>query len=300
MAPSLPPSAPPPAPAAARRRRRDLWLARLVAGLMWLPFPLRVRLAGAAAGRLAPLTRLPARVAAAVRHFRPDLPEPEVARIARAVPANLARMAVENFSGAAFGIRAAASPVEGPGLSALEAARAAGRPAILVTAHFGNYDAARAALRARGFDVAGVYRPFPDPVLNARYVAAIGAIGQPLFPTTREGMAGMLRHLRGGGVIGILVDLDRPGGVLLDFLGRPTRTVLSPAEMALRHGATLVPVWGVRQPDGSSFRIRLDAPIPHGEPEAMAQAMNDAFAAMVRAHPEQWVWWHNRRKRDHP
>lgn len=267
---------------------------------MLVPFRWRGPIAERVVGALARLGPLPGRIAAAVRHFRPDLPPAEVARIARAVPGNLARMAVENLSGAAFAAAARTSPIEGPGLAALIAARDSGRPAILVTAHFGNYDAARAALRAQGFPVAGVYRPFPDPVLNARYVAAIGQVGQPLFPTTREGVVGMIRHLRAGGMIGILIDLDRPEGVMLDFLGQPTRTVLSMAEMALRHEAVLVPVYGVRQPDGRSFRVVLDAAVPAGDPAVMTQALNDSLGRMVRAHPDQWLWWHNRRKPLHP
>lgn len=284
----------------ARRRTRDRWIGIAVSALLALPYGWRVRLAGALGGALARIGGLPRRIARAVRHFRPDLPEAEVGRIARAVPGNLARMGIEIFSGAAFAARAARYPIAGPGLAALDAAHAAGRPVVLVTAHFGNYDAWRAALIARGFRVGGYFKEMAGLELNARYVAAIEAIGQPLFATGREGVAGMVRFLRGGGMLGILIDLDRPNGVMLDFLGQPTRTVLSMAEMALRYDALLVPVWGIRQPDGLDFRIQIDAPIPHSTPEAMTQALNDALAAMVREHPEQWLWWHNRRKSGHP
>lgn len=284
----------------ARRSPRDRLIAASAAALCALPYRWRGPLAQHLAGALARLGPLPGRIAAAVRHFRPDLTEAEVARIARAVPGNLARMAAENLSGAAFAAAVRDSPIDGPGWPALAAARDAGRPAILVTAHFGNYDAARAALLAQGCRLAGVYKPFPDPVLNARYVAAIGEVGQPLFPTTREGLAGMMRHLRGGGMIGILIDLDRDEGVLLDVLGRPTRTVLTMAELALRHEALLLPVWGIRQPDPRRFVVRLDAPVAPSDPLTMTQALNDAFSAVVRAHPEQWLWWHRRRKAGHP
>lgn len=282
------------------RRRRDPWVEGAIVLLLALPYRWRVPLAAHLGGLLARFSRLPNRIAHAVRRFRPDLPPAEVDRIVRAVPRNLARLAIENMSGADFARHARNSPISGPGLEALTRARDDGRPAILVTAHFGNYDAARALLVTRGFPLAGIYRPFPDPRLNRRYVAAIGQVGQPLFPTTREGVVGMVRHLRGGGMIGILIDLDRPGGVLLDFLGQPTRTVLSMAEMALKHDALLVPVYGIRQPDGLQFRVVIDTPVSPGTPEAMTQALNDSLSAMVRAHPEQWLWWHNRRKPGHP
>jgi Kdo2-lipid IVA lauroyltransferase/acyltransferase len=296
--------APPPAkrPRSPRARRLRSALIRVLARvLLALPYPFRVRVAATLGGRvLARLGGLPARIEPALRHYLPHLPPDEITRIAREVPVNLARLMIENFSGADFAAHARTSPLEGPGLAALQEARDSGRPAILVTAHFGNWDAGRAALIAQGFRVGGVYQPFPDPWLNARYVKAIGAVGQPLFSTGREGVAGMIRCLRGGGVIGILADLDRPQGVLLDLLGKPTRTVLSMAEMALKYDAVLVPIYGIRQPDGISFRVLLDAPIPPGTPVAMTQAINDSLSAQIAARPEQWVWWHNRRRSGHP
>jgi len=299
----MPTPAPPGRPPRSARARR--WRGAAIRGLarliLALPYPARVRVAGWLGGRvLAPLGGLPARIEPALRHFMPHLPPDRIAAIAREVPVNLARLMAENFSGADFAAHARKSPLTGPGLAALDAARAAGRPAILVTAHFGNWDAGRAALLAQGFRVGGVYQPFPDPWLNARYVAAIGAVGQPLFSTGRDGVAGMIRFLRGGGVVGILADLDRPQGVLVDFLGQPTRTLLTMAEMALKYDAVLIPIYGIRQPDGLSFRVLLDTPVAPGTPLAMTRAINDSLSAQIARHPEQWVWWHNRIRADHP
>jgi len=283
-----------------RETLRDRVTLALVGALMWLPFRARVRLAGAIGRASGRFTAIRPRVAAAVRHFLPDLPEPEVARIAAEVPGNLARMIVEVLSAHDLAALAATLPIEGPGLAALDAAQAEGRPAILVSAHFGNYDAWRLALIHRGYTIGGYYKELGSPATNRRYVEAVSASGQPMFPDTGEGLRGVVKLLRAGGMLGILIDLDRPTGVLLDFLGQPTRTVLSMAELALRYDALLVPVWGIRTPGRPGFRVQVDAPVPPSDPETMTQALNDAFATQVRAHPEQWVWWHNRRKRSHP
>ena len=66
--------------------------------------------------------------------------------------------------------------------------------------------------------------------------------------------------------------------------------------MALKYDAPLVPVYGLRQPDGLSFRVIVEAPVPPGDPMAMTQALNDSLAALVRRHPEQWFWIHRRWK----
>ncbi|MDE3120851.1 MAG: lauroyl acyltransferase, partial [Paracoccaceae bacterium] len=54
--------------------------------------------------------------------------------------------------------------------------------------------------------------------------------------------------------------------------------------------------YGIRRPDGLSFDIVIEAPIPHGTPQEMTQALNDSLEALVRRHPEQWFWIHRRWK----
>lgn len=287
--------APPP-----RESGRDRAIRLLVDALMLLPFRLRTALAYRVGRFAAGRSRSSQRVNDAIHHFLPDLPPAEVARIATEAQGNFARMIVEVLSARDMAALAPTLPIEGPGLAALDEAHAQGRPVILVSAHFGNYDAWRLALIRRGFSIGGYFKELGNPVMNQRYVEAVSASGQPMFPDTGEGLRALVKFLRKGGMLGILMDLDRPQGVLLDFLGRPTRTVLSMAEMALRYNALLVPVWGIRTEGKPGFRVVVEAPVPPSDAETMTQALNDAFGAQVRAHPGQWVWWHNRRKGDHP
>jgi KDO2-lipid IV(A) lauroyltransferase len=224
------------------------------------------------------------------------LPETEVRRLMRVVPDNVGRTLIEIYSGRAFAARATARSIVGAGLAALDAANAEGRPVILVTGHFGNYDASRAALIARGFQVGALYMPMRDPAFNAHYVRAISGIGTPVFPRGPEGLKGMVRFLRGGGMLGMLIDQHMAHGTALTYFGRPALTALSAAELALKYDALLVPTYGIRQPDGLSFEVVVEPPIPHGTPEEMTQALNDSLEALVRKHLDQWFWIHRRWK----
>ncbi|TCP42374.1 lysophospholipid acyltransferase family protein [Rhodovulum marinum] len=230
----------------------------------------------------------------------PGMPAAERRRIARAVADNAGRTLIENYSTAEFLDRMARMPPRGPGLAALEEAHAAGRPVILVTGHFGNYEAARAALVARGLPIGGLYRPMRNRYFNAHYVRTMEAFGGPVFPQGRRGTGGFVRHLKAGGILVLLIDQHNARGATLRFLGQPARTALSAAELALRYDAVLVPFYATRQADGLGFDIDLEAPIPPGTPEAMTQALNDSLEARVRAHPEQWFWIHRRWKADRP
>lgn len=277
------------------------WLVdRLIRGAIWvmlrLPFDARRALAAfLMTGVVAPLGGWRRRIRENLSLVRPDLPEAEIRRMERAVPRSIGRTLAELYSGPDFVARVAREPLQGPGVTALEEAHRTGRPVLLVTGHLGNYDAIRGALIARGYEVGGLYRPMDNPFFNDHYVAAISRIGTPLFPRGRKGLADMLRFLRGGGMVGVVLDQSMGDGALLSFFGHPALTALSPVEMALRYDALVLPTYGIRRADGG-FDLVVEAPIPHSTPEAMTQALNDSLESQVRAHMDQWLWTHRRWK----
>lgn len=274
-----------------RALRIILWL------LLRVPYRWRVPIFGWMTSRIvAPIAGYDRRVRANLAQILPDLTPDEVRRIERAVPDNLGRTMIEMYSGAEFIARASRHAPSGPGLAELQTAVAAGRPVIIVTGHFGNYNAARAALIARGHVIGGLYRPLDNPWFNSHYVAAMESIGKPMFARGRRGMAEMVRFLRGGGIVGLLIDQRMHQGAKLSFFGHEALTALSAAELALKYDALLLPVYAIRQDNGLDFDILVEASIPPGAPETMTQALNDSLEALVRAHPGQWLWIHRRWK----
>ncbi|HBD90049.1 MAG TPA: lauroyl acyltransferase [Gemmobacter sp.] len=269
----------------------------LIGALLLLPYRWRVPLCGWIFARvIAPLAGYNRRIRDNLHLIFPDMAPDEIRRMQRAVPDNIGRSVIEMYSGAPFFARAEAASLHGPGLAAMAEAKAAGRPVVMVTGHFGNYLASRVALRARGFAVAGLYRPMTNRYFNAHYVAAMAQSGEPLFERGRQGMAAMLRFLRQGGMIGIVQDQHMKHAPVLSFFGHPAKTALSAAELALKYDALLIPSYATRKANGLDFDILVDAPIPTGSAEAMTQALNDHLEAHVRRHPEQWFWIHKRWK----
>ncbi len=184
----------------------------------------------------------------------------------------------------------------GPGLAALEEARAAKRPAIVVSGHFGNYDIVRASMIAHGFNVGALYRHMNNPLFHDFYFNNISTIGTPLFERGRPGLGKMVRHLKEGGTLAALADIRVNDGVSLPFFGHAAMTATSMAELVLRYDAVLIPVYGTRMPDGDSFTAELEAPIPHTDPITMTMALNQSLEARILKNPEQWFWVHNRWK----
>ncbi|WP_313135458.1 lysophospholipid acyltransferase family protein [Paracoccus jeotgali] len=263
-----------------------------------LPYRRRIPLVGwVFAHILGPVAGWTRRARRNLAQAMPELDAAERARIARGVLDNAGRSLAEIYAGDAFTDRIRSSdPLTGPGLAALEEAARSDRPVILACAHFGNYDAMRAALAGRGWPVGALFRPMNNAAFNSHYIPAMRAIAEPIFPRGRAGIAAMLKFLRGGGMLALGFDQFAREGEVLRFFDLPSRTVLTPAELALRHEALLVPISGRRLPNGLDFTVHVGQPIPHSTPSEMMQALNDDLEAMIRATPEQWFWVHRRWK----
>ncbi len=262
-----------------------------------LPYGVRIPIVGWIVSNLvAPIAGWKKRIEDNLTYVMPELSKAERRRIMRGVTDNFGRTLIEIYSGEGFVERARASKITGPGMAALEEAREKGRPIILVTAHFGNYDAVRGKLSREGYPMGALYRPMSNTDFNAHYVSAISTIASPVFPKDARGITGLVKHLKAGGVIGIVADVASRKAPLLTFFGKPAHTPLSSAEWALKYDALLLPVFGVRRSDGLTFNIHAEEPIAHTTPAEMMQHYNDVVEKMARAHPEQWFWIHRRWK----
>lgn len=287
------------------RQNKGSWQERLaamafasyVAGLRRLPVRARLSFAGWTSRRvLAPLLGYYDRVDTNLDHVWPDVSPTRRRSIADQAIDNLGRALIENYDPREMLSRGAAYPVEGAGVPLLEQARAEGRPVLLLSGHYGSPICARTALIARGYEIGAMLRSMSNPYMNDRYVANYGAVGAPVFVQGRRGTMGLLRHLRSGGMAAMLFDVYDSSGVPMPFLGQPAPTVTSPADMALKTGALLIPYFGIRRPDRYGFDTVIEAPIPHGDPVDMMREATRRLEARIADDPGQWMWTHRRWK----
>lgn len=271
--------------------------ARALIGLArLLPYRRRVPAMGWVASRvLAPVTGWNRRVNENLSLILPDLSAAEARAIRRAATANAGRQIIETYSADEMRAEIGPVPVVGPGAEALLAACASPRAVLVISGHFGNYEAISVALKERGHEMGVLYRPMSNRLFNAHYVEALGQFASPPLATDRRGIMQLVRLLRAGGTAGILNDIRNLGGTELTFMGHSAMTSTAAAEWALKYDALLVPAYGIRQPDGIGFEIYVDHPVAHtGDAAAMTQALNDSLERQVRARPGQWFWMHRR------
>lgn len=183
------------------------------------------------------------------------------------------------------------------GVEHLHAARDAGRGVILALPHLGNWDAAGAWLVDHGMPFTTVAERLEPASLFDRFVAFRQSLGMEVVPLTggeQPPFALLSDRLAAGGVLCLLADRDlTPAGVPVTLFGATATVPAGPALLALRTGATLLPVT-LCFDAAAPWELTVHPPVvdPDGaEPErvaAMSQRMVEAFEVGIAAHPADW------------
>jgi len=178
---------------------------------------------------------------------------------------------------------------------ALDAALAGGRGAVFVTGHVGSWELMAAELARLGYPISTVAKESYDPRFTRFLEEARSRLGVEVILRGRPGAAAaMLRALRCGRVLGILVDQDTEvPSVFVPFFGRPARTPVGAALLARRTGAPVV-VGTIRRSAAGHHAIRVEPFLPEVDDERTTAAMTSALEQRIRRHPSQWVWFHRR------
>jgi len=265
--------------------------------LRLMPYKKRVALGGAFFQYIvSPISKNNRRILENVNHVMPELSHSERARLIAGVPNNIGRTLTELFFPDDFLRIIDQCPLTGDGYEAFKTARANGQPVILVAGHIGNYDAIRGKLVREGHRVGSLYKPMANPFFDRAYVDTISRIGSPLFPNDAKGMGQMVKALRRGETIALMMDQAMHTGEKIPFMGRVCNTPVSAAKMAVKHNAVLIPCFANRNADGITHTGVMERPIAHSDPITMTQQLNDLLEQHVRAHMDQWLWTHRRWK----
>ena len=257
----------------------------------WRTFDLRSRGLGTTFGtvmRWFPPARI--RFNREAKRVFPNMKRKARAQLGQDMGRHMGRTLFEIYHDAEFQTQHHKFRASGPGLVALKEAQAARKGVIIVSGHFGQWEAVRAVIKMHGLESGAVYRPQKNRHYERRLLAGIEAGGKPILATGRVGTKALVRHLRGGGIISILLDEKYLEGVRIPFLGHDALTSLSAAQLALKYDLPMIAAYGIRTEDGNGFRVEFEAPIPHTDAITMTRAFNDSLSARIMTNPEQWYW----------
>ncbi len=181
----------------------------------------------------------------------------------------------------------------------------AGRGAIVVTGHIGNWELLAAYFAGKGIPIAGIARRINDPRLNRLLVdfRARNGVRTILRESPSSGRE-ILQVLRAHGVLALLIDQDTDApSVSVPFFGRLARTPAAAAALAARRGIPIVPAFARRRPEGGHVFTVLPPIEPPRDCDRrtaileLTRQCSAVLEAHVREHPAEWVWWHKRWRR---
>ncbi len=184
------------------------------------------------------------------------------------------------------------------GLEHLERARDAGRGVVIALPHSGNWDAAGVWLVDwLGGPFTTVAERLRPESLYRRFLAYRESLGIRVLPLTggeRPTSAVLREELAAGGFTCLLTDRDLgPGGVPVEFFGRPATMPAGPALLAAQTGAALHPAVCRFTDRGWEFAVRPEVRVDgpgrlRDRVAAGTQGIADAFTAGLAVRPEDW------------
>lgn len=187
------------------------------------------------------------------------------------------------------------------GKAHVEKALSLGRGAILATAHFGNWEAARVMPRL-GIPLSVVVKKQHNPYFDAFNNSIRARQGVEIIDYKR-GLRDILKHLAKNEMVAILADQNAGrSGLVLDFLGFPASHYKGVAKISLRYKVPIVPGFALRTKEGNikfCFEPMIHHPELDDDKENYAyilEKVDKVIEKYIDRHPEQWFWVHKRWK----
>ena len=183
-----------------------------------------------------------------------------------------------------------------------------GRPVIVLSGHFGNWEMANATFGFFGFPMGVVARDLDNPYLHEWFRRFRQYTGNLLI-SKKGGYDVMLQILERRGHLAMLADQDAGSrGLFVDFFGREASTFKSIALLAIQHRALICVGYARRLPDDfeNNFWVRYELGCEEiidpleitGDDEIreITERFTKALERAVRLSPEQYFWVHRRWK----
>jgi phosphatidylinositol dimannoside acyltransferase len=233
------------------------------------------------------------------RVLGPEASEEHLDRVTREGVRSYARYWMETFRLPSLPLDRVLAGVDATteGVEHLDNAHAQGRGVIVVLPHMGNYEIAGAWLVRHGLPFTTVAERLRPDALFERFLAYRQKLGMEVLPLTGgdQPPADVLaERLRAGGTVCLLGDRDMTAsGVEVDFFGERATMPAGPALLAIRTGASLLPVSLWHLPGGWGQRVHPPVAIPVDGPlreriRVVTQRVADTFAAAIAEHPSDW------------
>lgn len=174
------------------------------------------------------------------------------------------------------------------------------QPFVFFTGHFANWELALRVISKIYPKFAIVYRKSNNSYINKYIDKSRGISDYILIPKGIQGSKYLIKAIKSGYSIGMLVDQKLNEGIDVPFFNRPAKTATGAAELHLRYNYPLIPFQIIRT-KGSNFKFIIHQALKiklSGNKETdiyhILLKINQTIESWILEHKEQWLWFHNR------
>ena len=177
------------------------------------------------------------------------------------------------------------------------------KPIVFFSGHFANFELMAKCLQELGFNIGAIYRPLNNIFLNPimefirkKYICPI---------QIEKGSAGtkkLLKHISTNNPLALMIDQRLSSSIRVPFFNQPATTTTTPAQLAIKYDALLVPVF-LKRLEKTNFEFFIEDPLIIKRTNDyekdifnITQIMNKKIEEFIERDPSHWLWSHDRWK----
>jgi len=182
-----------------------------------------------------------------------------------------------------------------------------GRAVIYVTSHYCSWELGAAAVGAFIEPVAAVYKQLKQKEYETWLLSARARFGNTNLEKTHV-IKPLIRFIKQQHASGILIDtnINEKEGTIVNFFSKPIRQTTTPAYLARKFNAAIVPIT-IFTDDEEHYTLKIYDEIvvektqdQEADIQKATQLQADWLTEIISQEPKFWFWLHRRWKNDKP
>jgi KDO2-lipid IV(A) lauroyltransferase len=177
------------------------------------------------------------------------------------------------------------------------------KPVVFFSGHFANFELMAKCLQELGFNIGAIYRPLNNIFLNPimefirkKYICPIQ------IEKGSNGTKKLIKHISTNGPLALMIDQRLSASIRVPFFNQPASTTTTPAQLAIKYDALLIPVF-LKRLEKTNFEFFIEEPLIINRTSDydkdifnITQIMNKKIEEFIKRDPAHWLWSHDRWK----
>jgi Kdo2-lipid IVA lauroyltransferase/acyltransferase len=177
------------------------------------------------------------------------------------------------------------------------------KPIVFFSGHFANFELMAKCLQELGFNIGAIYRPLNNIFLNPimefirkKYICSIQ------IEKGSNGTKKLIKHISTNNPLALMIDQRLSSSIRVPFFNHPATTTTTPAQLAIKYNALLVPVF-LKRLEKTNFEFSIEEPLIINRTSDydkdifnITQIMNKKIEEFIKRDPAHWLWSHDRWK----